>query len=221
MSIVNYVKTKNYVGRKNNEVLLLENCGWIEVVNLSALFGFTGRFGVRRMKRLQEGSYAGIDTHKWKSFKKILSHIGYESDWIVVDPFARNCPLGGEWSNDIRPDTSAHHHLDAIEFLRIVPSTIADLVIFDPPFSQSQAERRYDGEGVNLYAEPGIISGLMSHVHRILKSGGRVLKFGYNSSKHWPQLELEYIWLINFGGNRNDVIVSLWRQTQTTLGEWV
>jgi hypothetical protein len=69
------------------------------------------------MIRIQEGTYAGADTHKWKSFKKILSHIGYESEWTVVDPFARNCPLAGEWSNDIRPDTSANHHLDAREFL--------------------------------------------------------------------------------------------------------
>lgn len=173
------------------------------------------------MIRIQEGTYAGADTHKWKSFKKILSHIGYESEWTVVDPFARNCPLAGEWSNDIRPDTSANHHLDAREFLRNVPSSIADLVIFDPPFSARQATDKYDGEGINLYSEPGAISELMSSVHRILKSGGRVLKFGYNSSRHWPQLELEYLWLINFGGNRNDVIVSLWRQTQTSLEEWM
>tara|TARA_R100001594_G_scaffold135053_1_gene176537 strand:- start:592 stop:1110 length:519 start_codon:yes stop_codon:yes gene_type:complete len=168
------------------------------------------------MIRLQEGGYAGIDTHKWKSFKRILKEIQYVRTWTVVDPFARNCPLANEWSNDINPETSAKFNLESGDFLNLVPSGVADLVIFDPPFSEPMAERKY-GEGVNLYAESGKIGALMKQIQRVLKPNGILLKFGYNSAKHWPQLELLQVWLLNFGGNRNDVIVTAWKQTQTTL----
>jgi hypothetical protein len=170
--------------------------------------------------RLQEGGYAGIDTHQWKSFGKILREIGFESDWVVVDPFARNCPLAREWSNDINPETSANHHEESELFLSIVPSNSADLVVFDPPFSEPMAERRY-GEGANLYAEPGKIGRLMTEIQRILKSDGKLLKFGYNSTKHFPQLDLIGGWVINFGGNRNDVIVTCWQYGQMSLEKWL
>lgn len=168
------------------------------------------------MIRLQEGCQAGINTHQWKSFQRILREIGYVRTWTVVDPFARNCPLANVWSNDLNPVTAAKYNLEAEEFLKLVPSSIADLVIFDPPFSEAMAERRY-GEGVNLYAEPGKINACMKQIQRILKPNGILLKFGYNSTRHWNQLMLTNLWMINFGGNRNDVIVSSWKHTQTTL----
>lgn len=134
----------------------------------------------------------------------------------ICDPFARNCPLGGEWTNDINPTTSAKFNLDAMEFLKLMKSQAFDYVIFDPPFSVHQAERKY-GEGANLYAEPGRIGGMMREIGRLLKPNGKLVKFGYNSTQHFPWLELEAIYLVNFAGNRNDVIVSIWRNSTTTL----
>lgn len=171
------------------------------------------------LERIREGSYSGRDTHLWKSFGRILKHIGYEASWEVVDPFARNCPLAHRWSNDLNPTTSAKFNLDAQDFLEGVPSNVADLVIFDPPFSEPQAERKY-GEGANLYSEPGRIPDMMLEIGRILKPSGLLMKFGYNSSRHWAGLQLLNVYLLNFGGNRNDVIVTIWKQTQTSLGDF-
>ena len=169
-----------------------------------------------KIQRVQEGCLGSIDTHQWKCFGTVLDAINYQDSWEVVDPFARNCPLAKKWSNDLNPTTSARYNLDAQEFLEGVPSNVADLVIFDPPFSAPQAERKY-GEGANLYTEPGRIPDMMLEVARILKPGGRLLKFGYNSTKHLSALVWSEIFLINFGGNRNDVIISVWSWNQTSL----
>lgn len=181
--------------------------------------GPTNSFDLLNIERYQEGGYAGIDTHQWKAFDRILRAIGYIDSWVVVDPFARNCPLAKHWSNDLNPTTSAKFHLDAQEFLEGVPSNVADLLIFDPPFSADQAERKY-GEGVNLYTEAGRIPNMMLEIGRILKPGGILLKFGYNSTQHFTGLMCLDLFLINFGGNRNDVIVSSWKNTQTSLEDF-
>ena len=170
-----------------------------------------------KFTRLQAGSNDGLDTHLWPSFKRIWSQISVgRPDSVIVDPFARNCPLGGRWTNDINPNTHAAHHLDALEFLKTVPSKIADRVIFDPPFSVIQEKRKYK-EHSNIYTDPGMVSNLMHQIERILKPGGILLKFGYNSSKHKPTFEFVAGWILNFGGNRNDVIVTAWKMNQSTL----
>ena len=99
---------------------------------------------------------------------------------------------------------------DAIKF---------DLCIFDPPFSGRQSDEKYDGH-INVYTDPGYVKKCMIEVGKILKPGGYLLKFGYNSSRHLKCLELVKMWVVNFGGNRNDVIVTLWRNEQKTLQEW-
>jgi hypothetical protein len=165
--------------------------------------------------RVQAGLACGIDTHKWSVFGRILKECDYTLEKVVVDPFARNCPLGGRWTNDINPTTSSMYHLPAQEFLESVPTNTADILIFDPPFSNIQAERKY-GEGANLYTEPGTIKALMIEINRVLKPGGIMIKFGYNSSRHF-NAEFVRGYAINFGGNRNDVLCTVWRNVQTTL----
>lgn len=179
-----------------------------------------GEMGMK-IVRIKENPSAGIDTHHWSSFRRIISEVLYGgcTDPIIVDPFARNCPLGDEWTNDINPTTSANHHLDALEFLQLVPSGLADFVIFDPPFSVHQADRKY-GEGANIYAEPGRIGAMMKEIGRILKPGGTLIKFGYNTTQHFKWLELQSIYILNFAGNRNDVLVSTWKNCTRTLNDF-
>ena len=169
------------------------------------------------------GSNTNIDTHVTGYFKKIL---GYEKwmdampDPCVIDPFARNCQLAKEWSNDIAPGFNANYGMDALEFLKIVPSGIGDLVIFDPPFSSEQHSRNYNGDSIsNVYTVPGYVSNCFKEICRILKPGGVVLKFGYNSNKDNQLLTLTRVYLVNTGGNRNDVIVSRWIR-ESNLGDF-
>lgn len=174
-------------------------------------------------RRLQDVPFAGIDTHKWGSFGVILNDIGWNRTWHTLDPFARDCDLGPyHMTNDINPETSARYHMDADAFLQylieggVVESGGYDLVIFDPPFSVHQADRKY-GEGANIYAEPGRIDSMMSKIAQLMAPGGHLLKFGYNSTRHYESWTLRDLYLINFGGNRNDVIVSHWVNEQMRL----
>jgi len=171
------------------------------------------------IERVAGGSRDGIDTHLSTYFQRIWRQVAPHHEAVIIDPFARNCPLATH-SNDKNPETKAQFHLDALDFLKMIDDESADFVIFDPPFSPRQDKEKYEGETVNVYTRPGYVPDLMKEIIRFLRTGGQVLKFGYNTSCHHIQLDLERIWVVNEGGNRNDVLVSLWRKSQRTLREW-
>ena len=140
-------------------------------------------------------------------------------DMNLADPFARNCTDAGLNTNDIDTSTKANYHLDAIDFMKLMKTSSLDGVIFDPPFSSNQA-KRYESEITNVYTKPGYVKILMNEIERSLKPGGYMLKFGYNSTKHKPHFDIEHLWIVNHGGNRNDTIVSLWKKISHNLYEW-
>lgn len=162
--------------------------------------------------RNQGGSFDSIDTSKSKyyqnGFKKALE-LTKAVKGEIVDPFSRNCTWG-TIRNDLDKSTKAHFHLDALEFLQGVDSGIAKIILFDPPFSSSQ-EKKYKGGCQNLYADPSKISKMNKEMFRILKSGGVILKLGYNSTRPNPNLELIDCQIVNFGGSKNDVIQTIWQ----------
>lgn len=67
---------------------------------------------------------------------------------VSVDPFARN-KRWATHTNDLNPETSAEHHMDAEEFLKLMKSNgvTADLVLFDPPYSPRQISECYKQVG--------------------------------------------------------------------------
>lgn len=182
--------------------------------------------GRGHLARLKGCTGDGIDTHETTYFQTIMrdtaqfmqSQLAIEP-LIIVDPFARNCPLGGEYTNDIDDNTTAYNHEDAIEWLSGLQSNLADLVIFDPPFSQRQAVEKY-GAITNVYSTPGYVADAMLAIERVLKTGGYLLKFGYNTTRHKAGFELVKTWVVNMGGNRNDVLVTLWINEQKTLHDY-
>jgi len=181
-----------------------------------------------KFTRIQGEVNDSINTHETKWFKKIISQIGrithyahgrLDLDMNICDPFARDCTLGGDFTNDMNPETRAVFHRDAIDFLKECPTDFFNLVIFDPPFSEVQADRKY-GEAVNIYTIPGYVPACMKEIQRILKPGGYFLKFGYNTNSSHTDFELKYIWDVHFAGNKNDVLVSYWQMNQRSLKEW-
>ena len=70
---------------------------------------------------------------------------------VSVDPFARN-NRWATYTNDLDPNTSAKHHLDAERFLiKLVGDGIkADLVLFDPPYSPRQISECYKSIGLEV-----------------------------------------------------------------------
>jgi hypothetical protein len=179
-------------------------------------------------QRIQGGSFEGIDTHEGHYYKMGFDYMIREQRSImtqkprifVADPFSRNCGWGTH-TNDIDPATEAESHMDALLWLESLETEYFDYVLFDPPFSARQATQKYESGHINVYTDPGYVSKCFKQIGRILKPNGRVLKLGYNSSRNSRMLDLEKGWLINFGSNRNDVVMTIWRKNQSMLEAWI
>jgi hypothetical protein len=161
------------------------------------------------------------DTHRSNWFHEVWRYVPKNNLLPVIDPFARDCKLA-DITNDLNPDTSATHHLDCLEFLQSFELDDVDGCIFDPPFSVRMAKDHYDGFGVDLYcSDQAKMSQCMKELARIIRPGGWLLKFAFNCNRPHPAFELERLWLVNKGGFRNDISVSLWRHTQRSLKDWL
>ena len=161
-----------------------------------------------RFERIQGGASDGRVTsacpYYQMGFRQMTSGGGGFTK--IADPFARNCEWGTH-TNDIDPSTKAQSHMDALEWLKTLPTGEFSYVLFDPPFSARQA-KKYDAGHVNVYTDPGYVKNCFKEIFRILTFHGKVLKLGYNSSR--PNgFDLKSGWIVNFGGNRNDVIMTI------------
>jgi 16S rRNA G966 N2-methylase RsmD len=64
----------------------------------------------------------------------------------IVDPFANSCKYG-TITNDLNPEYKTDYNMDALEFLKSLPDDSTDLVLYDPPYSISQASEMYKSYG--------------------------------------------------------------------------
>lgn len=142
------------------------------------------------------------------------------ADAIVVDPFARDSTLAGEYSNDLNPETAAEFHMDAVAFLQMLAldAVEANAVLIDPPYSPRQIAECYkqigrpvsieDTQNARLYREVKEATDLL------VKESGIVICCGWNSSGMGTSrgYELEEILLVAHGGAHNDTIVTVERK---------
>jgi len=136
-----------------------------------------------------------------------------------IDPFARNCRIA-KWRNDLNPDTLAEFHLDAAEFLRMVQSKVAaDIVLFDPPYSRQQVKQVYNGVGrhygiADSQAHSANWREERNLVNDMLKVGGIVISFGWNTSGMGlgRLYEIVEILCVCHGGAHNDTLVTVERK---------
>lgn len=131
---------------------------------------------------------------------------------ISVDPFARNRDWA-TYTNDINPSTSARDHQDAEAFLQgLSGHVMADLVLFDPPYSPRQVSEHYKAAGREVTAEDTQNGRLYKRVRdaldKIVKPGGIVLSFGWQSVGMGINRGYELIetMLVAHGGGHNDTI---------------
>ncbi len=141
---------------------------------------------------------------------------------VSVDPFARN-KRWATHTNDLSPNTTADHHLDAEDFLKLMKSkaVVADLAIFDPPYSPRQISECYQSVGRPVGMK-GTQSALLYQRVRdalapMMGPESLVLSFGWNSvgmgKKHgFEQIE---IMLCCHGGAHNDTICLAERRLPT------
>ncbi len=144
---------------------------------------------------------------------------------VIVDPFANDCKLG-TITNDLNPEFDTDYHMDALEFLKTIPSESADVVLYDPPYSLRQVSECYKGVGREVTMETTQSSWRARHldeIQRITKQGGIALCFGWNSSgvgkkRGFKQVE---ILLVAHGGSKNDTICSAEIKEGATNDDWM
>jgi hypothetical protein len=132
---------------------------------------------------------------------------------VSVDPFARN-KRWATHTNDLNPNTSAEHHMDATEFMEMLAGrdVRADLVIIDPPYSPRQVKECYDSIGHKMKQGDALLGAirkrLKAAIHSVLQPGGVVLHFGWNTVGMGKGLgyEIEEILMVCHGSDHNDTI---------------
>ena len=133
---------------------------------------------------------------------------------IIVDPFANKCKYG-TITNDLNPEFDTTKHMDALEFLKEIDSNYADLVLYDPPYSITQASQLYHEYGkekleVNV-ANMKYWKLCKDNIARILKPNGRVICCGWNTNGLGKNrgFQLDKVLIVCHGGSKNDTLVTL------------
>ena len=134
----------------------------------------------------------------------------------VVDPFANNSEYG-TITNDLDPSFNTDYHMDATEFLKMLDDEIADVVLYDPPYSPRQVSECYQkfGMSVNMATtQASYWSKQKEQIGRIVKPNGIVITCGWNSGGIGKKygFEIEEILLVPHGGWHNDTIVVVERK---------
>lgn len=149
-------------------------------------------------------------TFSIKPIKRFVEQ-NIESAEVIIDPFANENKYG-TITNDLNPQFDTDYHLDALEFLKRQETESADVVLYDPPYSVNQAKECYENFGkgkleINVTNQK-YWSECKKEVSRILKKGGVVLCFGWNSNGIGKNngMEMTEIMLIAHGGGHYDTI---------------
>lgn len=147
--------------------------------------------------------------------KKLLSEEVIQEDYWV-DPFANKNKLA-TLTNDLNQKYDTDYHLDALDFLKMFKDNSVDGVLYDPPYSPRQIKECYDNVGLMTTKETTQASfwaNQKKEIARIVKIGGKVISFGWNSSGIGKNLgfEIEKILLVCHGGHHNDTIVVVERK---------
>ncbi len=151
-------------------------------------------------------------TFKIKPIAELLKeNIISGQKWI--DPFA-GLYSPAEIRNDIDPNSNAEYHEDALMFLSRQPDDEYDGALFDPPYSSTQAKRKYNMLGKDFTAEMGrkeYWSKCKKEIARIVKPKGIVICFGWNSGGIGMSngFELKSVLLVPHGAGRNDTICTV------------
>ena len=138
---------------------------------------------------------------------------------ISVDPFARN-KRWATYTNDLNPNTVAEYHMPATEFLKMLVSrgVVADLIIFDPPYTIEQVKRCYESIGIPFLMGDAQSAGVWSDekdlCYDILSLGGVFIHCGYHSNGMGKirDMAIEELLLVAHGRNHYDTIVTVERK---------
>lgn len=161
------------------------------------------------------------NTFEITPIKALLSEeVDLTKYWI--DPFANRNKIASV-TNDLSPEYDTDYHLDALEFLKLFDDASVDGVLYDPPYSPRQVSECYNDVGYNVTWDTTKASFWGNHkreISRIVKIGGKVITFGWNSGGigYKYGFEIQRILLVPHGGWHNDTICTV--EVKTHEGEY-
>lgn len=133
------------------------------------------------------------------------------TEGIWIDPFAgRNSPA--TITNDLIE--KADFKMDALEFLKSRKDNEADGILLDPPYSFRQVSEHYKRAGIKItgwHTSFGWSSAIKNEAARIIKPGGKVICFGWNTMGLGKNrgFKMERVLIVPHGGQRNDTLVTV------------
>lgn len=142
--------------------------------------------------------------------KKLLQDLTNDySNWC--DPFAgMHSPCGT--TNDIRQSMPTTHHMCALEFLKSLESSKFKGVLYDPPYSITQAKQCYESAGMkNISGSMLFWKQIKDEISRILEPKGIAVCFGWSSNGLGLKrgFKMTEVLIIPHGGSKNDTIVTV------------
>jgi hypothetical protein len=134
----------------------------------------------------------------------------YMLDGVVLDPFANKSKIATV-TNDLDTQYDTDYHMDALEFLKMFGDGSVDMVLYDPPYSVRQVSECYKELGMTVNMETTQATywtNQKNEVARIVRTGGIVISFGWNSGGIGKKngFEIIEIRLVAHGGPHNDTI---------------
>lgn len=143
------------------------------------------------------------------------------TEGLWIDPFANRNKLA-TITNDLSMEFDTDYHMDALDFMKMFDSGSVDGVLYDPPYSPRQVSECYNNVGYNVTWDTTKASFWGNHkreISRIVKLGGKVITFGWNSGGigYKYGFEIERILLVPHGGWHNDTICTV--EVKTHEGE--
>lgn len=145
------------------------------------------------------------------------------TDGLWIDPFANKNKFA-TITNDLSKEFDTDYHMDALDFMKIFENNSVDGILYDPPYSSKQVSECYNNVGYNVTCATKKASFWGNHkreISRIVKLGGKVITFGWNSGGigYKYGFEIQRILLVPHGGWHNDTICTV--EIKTHEGEFV
>lgn len=131
-------------------------------------------------------------------------------DGIWIDPYANKNKIA-TITNDLNDEFDTDYNMDALDFLKLFKDSSVDGVLFDPPYSPRQISECYKNFGIevsNKTTQSSFWSNQKKEISRIVKVGGKVITFGWNSGGIGKRygFNITRILFVAHGGWHNDTI---------------
>lgn len=153
--------------------------------------------------------------------KRLIEKYMPVGESTIVDPFS-NTSCIANLTNDLDLSMPSMYHMDATDFLKTIDDQSVDMVLYDPPYSPRQVSESYKkfNRSVNMTTTQASYWAMQKReIARIVKPGGTVITFGWNSGGIGKKLGFEIIeiLLVAHGGWHNDTICTVEQKLASTL----